>query len=226
MATTDTRVTDINARLTSLGASVTSSSSSSGGAIGITPLKIVNPTPISNPSMLHQAVELLSYDNTIPSDKVLLSESFEITFGNISPIKLAGIGGDVRYFQFGTSNYGVKFHLPYGTNLNKMYITYCVKDSNYAGGHKDYVTSLEQAWIDAALAYCKKVPTNTDPTSVSVTRSFTTTQFPTYLTKTWFFYYKGTGASSGVNNQGAFNVSLAFVEREISTEANAFLRTI
>lgn len=248
MATSNTRITDISQRLVGLSSTLSSSDSSTnlstatstdtgtgtstttsgkdivtlgGLSAGITPALLLNPTPLTNPSMLHQSVQLSSYDNTDPTNKVLLYESFDITFGNFTPSKLSGVGGNIWYLQFGTSNYGMKFHLPYGTNYNKMFITYCVKNSSYAGGHQDYVTSLTQAWIDAALAYCYKVPANTNPSESNVTRDYSASQFPTYITKTLFFYYKGNGVSSGVNSQGSFNVSFAFLNNQISVDTSS-----
>lgn len=240
MATSNTRIADISQRLTSLSSNLSSSSGSlstlstptstttsgkdiltlAGTSAGITPVLLVNPTPITNPSMLHKAVQLSSYDNTDSTNKVLLYESFDITFGNFTPSKLSGVGGNIWYLQFGTSNYGMKFHLPYGTNYNKMFITYCFKNSSYAGGHQDYVTNLTQAWIDAALAYCYKVPANTNLSDTTV-RDYSTSQFPTYITKTLFFYYKGNGVSSGVNSQGSFNVSFAFLNNQIGIDTSS-----
>ena len=175
-------------------------------------VRLSNPTPLTNSSMLHKSIELKTVDNTNPRGITYIQESYAVTPGNFSPTRLENSGGLKYFLQFGSSKYGLKFHFPSGNNLNKIFVTFVEKDDNYEDGIKDYIDTIPNEWVTAAINYFNSLPTNTN-NSGSNSREFSPSIFPNYKTKEFWLYFKGTGASSIVNNaQGVVKIAFNYTD--------------
>jgi len=180
-----------------------------------------NPVPEDGSGIKYFMVELKTTDNTNSAKKTEIPESYVVTETNFTAIKLAQSGGERRFLAFGSSPYGMKFHYPDGVNnLNKIYITMCVKDKNYTDGIRDYVTVVSKEWISAAIAYCMKLPVNSTRTTSSV-KVYPAEIYKQKNTKKLNFSFKGSGASSDSKSQGVASFDLNFVEAETVVDTGA-----
>jgi len=186
--------------------------------------KVENPTPIDTPTMLHQFVELFTIDNTDPQNTIQLYETYRVTPSNFSTIKLEESGGVKHFLQFSKSKYGIKFHMPYGSNKNKIYLTFCEKDKTYQDGIKDYTEKVTQEWTEAAITYFNRLPDNTVSGS-SQKKTFSTEEFPAHKTIVLRANFKGTGASSSVETDGVVNFTFKYLDKPAIKEAGTTTAT-
>jgi len=176
-------------------------------------VRLSNPTPLTNQNMLYREIELKTVDNTNPGGVTYIQESYVITPGNFSPTRLENSGGLKYFLQFGSSKYGLKFHFPSGNNLNKIFVTFVEKDDNYEDGIKDYISAIPSEWITASINYFNSLPTNSGGGNAGNTRDFSVSIFPNFKSKTFWLYFKGTGASSIVNNaQGVVKITFNYTD--------------
>lgn len=114
---------------------------------------LLNPEPSQTPSMLQQSISLQTYDTTDPNRQQTVIESYNITPLNVTLAKTDGYGGTKQVLKLGSTDYALKFHFPYETNLNTFYVTYCKANGTYLGGYRDYISAVPQGFIDAVIAW-------------------------------------------------------------------------
>jgi hypothetical protein len=210
------RIDTIADRLSAISPTSEGASISSLGSV----LMQYNPVPESQ-RMLSKSIMLYTRDVTDPANPKIIDESFQVTPGNFSPVKLNNSGGNRWVLAFGATGYGLKFHLPYGTVKNKIYITFCKRDSRYVDGWMDYTSAVTQEWIDAAITYFNRMPVNVADSTLGIatSRNFTSSSFANYKRYTLWANFRGLGPSSvAEGTQGKVSFTMMFVTDEATVE--------
>lgn len=94
-----------------------------------------------------------------------------------NPAIFITVGINKKVLKLGTNpngdEYYLKIHFPDSVNIDKIYITYCVKDINSQDGFRDYVSGVPSTFVDTLKVWIANGIVYVTPHTVSRSLKFT-----------------------------------------------------
>ena len=109
----------------------------------------------------------------------VITEGYSVSgpsFAGSIILPIAGTNKKVVKLGLNPSNgeeYYLKIHFPDSVNLNKIYITYCVKSLTYQDGYMDYVNGVPSTFVDTLISWIANGVIYVTPSTVTRSLKFT-----------------------------------------------------